>query len=86
MPQGTLCKPFCWKKVKLYIIVKTIYATYIAINFPSKPPFLDGVVCGDKQRLPRPYQEDVFKEHFGSVENCDNAKKCYQLEYNVKVV
>ena len=35
----------------------------VSIQRPTEPPFVNLVIACDKQRLPRPDQEDAFKEN-----------------------
>lgn len=65
---------------------KNALKTHISVNFPAKPPFLNRVVSGNKERLPWPNEEYVLKENFGSVEKGDDTEQGYQLEDNVKVM
>lgn len=60
--------------------------TYVTVNLPAKPPFLNGIVGGDKQHFPRTDQENVFKKYLRSVKKRDHTEEEDQFEDHVKVV
>lgn len=41
--------------------------TYVSINFPSKPPFFDRVICCDKQCFPRTGNKYFFKKYLEGI-------------------
>ena len=47
---------------------------------------MDVVVCGDKERLPRPRDKDLLEEDLGHVERGDDGSHAGKLEEQVEIL
>ena len=47
---------------------------------------MDVVICGDKERLPRPRDKDLLEEDLGHVERGDDSGHASKLEEQVEIL
>ena len=57
----------------------------VTVQWPAKPPLVNLVVWGNEKCLPRSCEENVFKEHFRHVENCDAGEEADEFQNDIHV-